>query len=566
MLTFDLATTPFSRRGTWLSLSQPHYAGSGYPAEGQGIYLRSNCGRPNLRRELVKIEILRHDRVIEQIKTVAQPDGVTIRPRRGQGCVELTLCAPGTLLVSAKGALTVRLRRRAQAGEVAHPLGSGLQVINCRQSLMRLAIECLQGEQHLHADWAPDTCHGDMMVTLKPDQKGHLEAALDSWQSTHHRGPRPSMAAARKALAKEFEAFRAALPRHRQASACELADYVLFSCTVPPRGLLKREAVLMSRNWMDSVWSWDNCFNAMALAPGHPKLAFDQLMLEADLQDADGAYPDAANDSFIHYNFSKPPVQGITYRWIQRIAPKFWTRSRTAAFYESVSRFTNWWLKHRRWPGSPLCHYLHGNDSGWDNSSVFDIGAPLEGADLAAFLCEQMRALADMAKRLGKTGEAARWIKQADSMQRQLCRLLWDGRRFRSRLAVNQQPVDSQSLIPAMAIVLGKALDPTIATAVIEDLRSFVTPWGIATEHPESERYESDGYWRGPIWAPSTFLIVYGLLNQGEELLAKRIARGFCKACEKSGFAENFDALTGAGLRDRAYTWTASVYRTLLLK
>jgi hypothetical protein len=33
--------------------------------------------------------------------------------------------------------------------------------------------------------------------------------------------------------------------------------------------------------------------------------------------------------------------------------------------------------------------------------------------------------------------------------------------------------------------------------------------------------------------------------------------------CETSGFAENFDALTGAGLRDRAYTWTASVYLLL---
>ena len=28
-------------------------------------------------------------------------------------------------------------------------------------------------------------------------------------------------------------------------------------------------------------------------------------------------------------------------------------------------------------------------------------------------------------------------------------------------------------------------------------------------------------------------------------------------------FAENFDALTGVGLRDRAYTWTASAYLML---
>ena len=45
-------------------------------------------------------------------------------------------------------------------------------------------------------------------------------------------------------------------------------------------------------------------------------------------------------------------------------------------------------------------------------------------------------------------------------------------------------------------------------------------------------------------------------------------ARSRCPApvralCETSGFAENFDATTGAGQRDRAYTWTASSYLIL---
>jgi putative isomerase len=31
----------------------------------------------------------------------------------------------------------------------------------------------------------------------------------------------------------------------------------------------------------------------------------------------------------------------------------------------------------------------------------------------------------------------------------------------------------------------------------------------------------------------------------------------------RSGMAENYNALTGAGLRDRAYTWTASVFLLL---
>lgn len=78
-------------------------------------------------------------------------------------------------------------------------------------------------------------------------------------------------------------------------------------------------------------------------------------------------------------------------------------------------------------------------------------------------------------------------------------------------------------------------------------------------EHRDSPAYDSNGYWRGPVWAPSTMIVVSGLLAAGEEKLARTIAARFCRMCAKSGFAENFDALTGEGLRDRSYTWTSSV-------
>ena len=37
-----------------------------------------------------------------------------------------------------------------------------------------------------------------------------------------------------------------------------------------PAGFVTRPAVLMSKHWMDKVWSWDHCFNALALAAGTP--------------------------------------------------------------------------------------------------------------------------------------------------------------------------------------------------------------------------------------------------------------------------------------------------------
>ena len=58
-------------------------------------------------------------------------------------------------------------------------------------------------------------------------------------------------------------------------------------------------------------------------------------------------------------------------------------------------------------------------------------------------------------------------------------------------------------------------------------------------------------------------LIEDGLRRAGHALLADRVSARFRALCERSGFAENFNALTGDGLRDRAYTWTASAYLML---
>ena len=60
-------------------------------------------------------------------------------------------------------------------------------------------------------------------------------------------------------------------------------------------------------------------------------------------------------------------------------------------------------------------------------------------------------------------------------------------------------------------------------------------------------------------------LIVEGLRRGGRPDLAREIARRFCDLCEVAGGNyENFDALTGQGLRDQGYTWTASVNLLLM--
>ncbi|MEV1173651.1 trehalase family glycosidase, partial [Nonomuraea sp. NPDC049784] len=338
--------------------------------------------------------------------------------------------------------------------------------------------------------------------------------------------------------------------RSDRTPAAELAVYVLWSATVRPAGFVTRPAVLMSKHWMDKVWSWDHCFNAIALAEGLPDLAWDQFRLPFDHQDAAGALPDSVTHSEILYNFVKPPIHG----WALRHLPP------APGTYPLLERWTAFWLDARRAPGRELPHYQHGNDSGWDNATTFDPERVVETADLAAFLVLQLRELARLAT---DPDTSARWTEQADRMRDALLAELWDGERFVARGALSGRTWTSSSLLDLMPIVLGEELPHPVRAALAARIERHLTAFGLATELPASEHYQDDGYWRGPIWAPSTVLIEDGLRRAGYPDLADEISARFRALCEKSGFAENFDARTGEGLRDRAYTWTASAYLIL---
>ena len=111
------------------------------------------------------------------------------------------------------------------------------------------------------------------------------------------------------------------MAQRRDTPAAELAAYVLWSATVAPAGFLTRPAVLMSKHWMDKVWSWDHCFNAIALAAGQPELAWHQFQLPFDHQDPTGALPDSVTHSEVLYNFVKPPIHGWALRHLRRRLP-----------------------------------------------------------------------------------------------------------------------------------------------------------------------------------------------------------------------------------------------------
>lgn len=370
---------------------------------------------------------------------------------------------------------------------------------------------------------------------------------------------------------KEFHLWKNYMPEvnNKYKYGFELASYINWSCMYEPRGNIGRYAMGMSKNRMIYIWSWDHCFNSLCLSFNLPKLSWDQFMIMFDHQDEEtGAIPDLISSMTTIWRDKKPPIHGwILSELLKKYKP---SKEELRDAYYKLSKWTNFWLKYRDEDGNGLPHYYNGLDSGWDNGTSFDVGTPTESADLAAFLILQMEQLSKIADSLGLDEEAFSWKTLSSNMLDVLLNELWNGDKFITRVvdskAINKH---SKSLMSYIPIILGKRLPENIRLKLIADLKregDYITPYGIATESPNSELYVSDGYWRGPIWAPTTLIIVYGLTECGEYDLAKEISKRFCDNCLKNGMAENFDALTGKPLRDLSYTWTSSVFLILAHK
>jgi glycogen debranching enzyme len=555
----DPAITPFSRYGSYLSLRRLETAK--WSPLGTGLYVRSHHGRTHGAREMFRLDLLDNGRQTKAATSFV-PEELRIEAARGK-CVRVAFDGTETLRFRGAG-VGLRLQAPPGGGVVAMPQPGGrVQIIHWPQHA-RSMLSCLRGTLKVSAPWGVGSCK-HIVIKVLPDANGVCELALDTFVSSWVPRDRPAFTTCVATARREFADWlrrQPPAPEHLRAARAHAAC-INWSAVVRAEGLLTRDAMYMSKNHMDNVWSWDHCFNAMALARRLPAFALDQWMLMPDQQDAFGCFPDAVNDRFRHFCYSKPPVHGWALDFMRRENPRYFTPRRLADTYVPLCRWSRWWMTHRRWPGDPLPYYLHGNDSGWDNSTMFDRGTPLVAPDLGAFLALQFGVLGDLATLLRKPGEAKQWRATSDRMVKALVKTLWRGDRFVAIRRPGGEEVECRSLVPCMPIVLGRRLPAKIQEELVRNIRAFLTPWGLATEQTHSDRYASDGYWRGPIWAPSTMLVVSGLEAVGEHRLARTIATRFCRMCAKSGFAENFDALTGAPLRDPAYTWTASVFLLL---
>ncbi|MCR4576373.1 MAG: glycogen debranching protein [Clostridiales bacterium] len=559
-MTIDLKTTPFSFKGSYLVISEVGKNWCGCINE-PGLYLRTVHGSASMPL-IARISI---ESKGESADYVPELKGAALALKCGKGKVEFCFDDPGTLLVRGGAGLEVTLDFMSDRGAFNYIYrfsrdGRDFEMANCFKNNCRCLMHVQKGTAALDQVWKEKGAVRTRLTLSGRD--GFMLVLKEITTEWDGRWKEFDFRESASRAAENLAAFAGRMPScpAKYKKTAEKAAYLLWASIVNKNGLLSRDAMMMSKNWMKNVWSWDHCFNAIALSYGAPQLAWDQFMLVFDRQDPTGLLPDSINDANMVWNFCKPPIHGWALRWMMKNMTLSDAQLKEA--YARLSKWTKWWLEYRDYDGDGLCEYNHGNDSGWDNSTAFSVVPPIATPELQAFLVIQMDVLADLAGRLGKEKARAKWLKRSDGLlDRMLKNLFIDGLPTAVRSG-SREIVPNRSLLPYVCIVLGERLPEDKRRRMIEVLsgNTFRGEHGFSTEAFKSPDYLSDGYWRGPIWAPSTMLITDGLFRCGETELARDTARRFADMVSTSGFAENFDAVTGAGLRDRAYTWTASAF------
>ena len=560
---FDIKEIPFSRYGSYLAFSHPQDGTTGYEDQ---VALRVLYGAFT-DQETYPILLCERTGKTEDKTVDITADEAELTVRSGNDGYGICFADDETFLIRANAPILITRTKQGTHDRVIRHMDGTLEMAGDGPSLhiwsrAGTAVEVSQTDEKGYGCTRAD-------VMLLPEENGLLAQVSMSGISFK---PREAanydlcVGRTRKEFRIFYEDIRRSLGKTAPGfeAAVQEASYILWHSVIHPEGYVSRPVMLMTKNWMNLVWSWDYTFNALAVVGVRPELACDQYLAMADMQDEDGAYPDAFQARVNIRSFVKPPVQGFMLK--QMFAIHNPSREIKEKIYRSVEAFTKWWFTYRT-EKTKIPFYGHGNDSGWDNAAIFRKGFPVQSPDLAAWLVLQMEFLEETAAELGYEEEAEQWkIKGEEFFRNMMDYFVRDGR-FEAVKLPEGEVVPSKSLILYLPLILGDRLPEDLRERMLAELfeeNSLAGEWGLASEPPGSPFFEEDGYWRGAIWPPATLIMVEALKRCHRNDEALNFAEKFCEICTKYGFYENYSALDGHGLRDHGFTWTASVFLILL--
>lgn len=169
--------------------------------------------------------------------------------------------------------------------------------------------------------------------------------------------------------------------------------------------------------------------------------------------------------------------------------------------------------------------------------------------------------LKDIAKTIGRNVPEELSTNMAKSEE--AIEMLWDGfyKQYYSRTFITRKLVKEPSIATLMPLYSGVITKERAQELV----RLLLSPSQFGTEYPvpsvpvSSGYYKELGYWQGPTWINTNWLIADGLKRYGFDKEAKKITDASVRAVTKHGPYEYFSARSGTPAGARNFSWTAAL-------
>jgi glycogen debranching enzyme len=207
-------------------------------------------------------------------------------------------------------------------------------------------------------------------------------------------------------------------------------------------------------------------------------------------------------------------------------------------------------------------------DSGYDPAYIredhpFAVEDPLVNSTYLA----STHALAEIATAIGRDPTPHR--ETAQRIHQGLLDRLWD----RDTGCFRARDLRDERLLPVVTIsTFGPLLDPDLPPTVVRSLVDLMLSarFAGAAGYPvpscdiQAPAFDRGGYWRGPTWINTNWLLWYGALGHDLTVVADLLYGSTLRLVRQSGFREYFDPFDGTGRGSHDYSWSAALILDLL--
>lgn len=351
-----------------------------------------------------------------------------------------------------------------------------------------------------------------------------------------------AICAASVALALTLFAVMSA-PAQQQSEISQLFAKYGFKQNIvkPPAGILKHEYLVPAGPYTQ-LFDWDTYFMGVALSYDNVGMPLENsaknfLDFTSENYASQGYTPrEVATDAFDALpQMCKPFLAQMAVRASQTLHDYGWLREPSGdarrSYYQKLADTLAFWDLARRSPDG-LFRWFNGVESGVDNNPAVsdDPANTSEGVDLQCYLYREYLAMALLAEKLGNVADQQMYRQKAQALAELVRAKMWsasDNTFFNidSRTGKFIRIQTWTNFVPLWVGIATKAQAGAMVHSHLLNPREFWSPNGVRTIAATEPLYNPrSGYWRGPVWVISNYLLMHGLQNYGYKSEAVELA------------------------------------------